>query len=567
MEKIIEFRNCNLCTQEFHIYEKDIFMLEQLSPTISWKKYTLPLPTFCAHCRRKNRLAWRNESKLFRRKCDLTWKTILSFCDENVKHPVYEREAWFSHEWSAFDYGQEFDFSRPFFEQLEELKNKVPIYSRSILRAENSEFSNNANDVKNCYLCFNGGEAEDCYYCTMFHEVKDCIDCYNMNQSSACYEDIDCFNCHEVFFSQNSKDCYKSSFLKNCIGCKNCFWCKNRINGEYYFFNVQYSPKQYEQKVAEIQKMYSFEEIQKQVDIFFKNLPEKYITGVLNENVIGEYINASKDVFMSFEIIDSENIRYSTSLKDNSKNCLDVDGFGWSLENCYESCIIGHYSGRVFFSFDCWDKVSNLLYCISCIQSTSDCFWCVWLTKQKYCILNKQYTKEQYEALLPKIIEHLQKTGEWGQFLPKKLSSNGYNQSVCQEYYPLTQEEALQQGFLWSHYEAPFPKVDKSIPAQKLPNDIWSIPDDILNWAIECEISKRPFKIIEQELNFLRVHHLPIPKRHPEERHLKRIRKRNIGHTIYSCKCQKCGKDIQTGFAPETKSIVYCEECYNKEIL
>jgi len=31
----------------------------------------------------------------------------------------------------------------------------------------------------------------------------------------------------------------------------------------------------------------------------------------------------------------------------------------------------------------------------------------------KYCILNKQYSKEEYEELVPKIIEHMQKTGEW----------------------------------------------------------------------------------------------------------------------------------------------------------
>jgi hypothetical protein len=37
-----------------------------------------------------------------------------------------------------------------------------------------------------------------------------------------------------------------------------------------------------------------------------------------------------------------------------------------------------------------------------------------------------------------------------------------------------------------SDYEAPFPKVDKIIPALKLPNKTKDIPDDILNRAIKC---------------------------------------------------------------------------------
>ncbi len=53
---------------------------------------------------------------------------------------------------------------------------------------------------------------------------------------------------------------------------------------------------------------------------------------------------------------------------------------------------------------------------------------------------------------------------------------------------------------------APVPKVEKTIPASKLPEDIIKIPDDVLNWAIECEVTKRPFRIIKQELEFYRKH-------------------------------------------------------------
>jgi hypothetical protein len=48
-----------------------------------------------------------------------------------------------------------------------------------------------------------------------------------------------------------------------------------------------------------------------------------------------------------------------------------------------------------------------------------------------------------------------------------------------------------------------------------------------LNWAIKCEVSEKPFRIIKQELEFYRKHNLPIPKKHPDIRHLERMKLRN----------------------------------------
>ncbi|HRI36255.1 MAG TPA: hypothetical protein PK765_04235 [bacterium] len=84
----------------------------------------------------------------------------------------------------------------------------------------------------------------------------------------------------------------------------------------------------------------------------------------------------------------------------------------------------------------------RLYYCESC-NATKDCFACVGLRNKQYCILNKQYTKEEYEALVPKIIDHMRSTGEWGEFFPSRLGLFGYNESVGNDYFPLSKEEAL----------------------------------------------------------------------------------------------------------------------------
>jgi CxxC-x17-CxxC domain-containing protein len=70
---------------------------------------------------------------------------------------------------------------------------------------------------------------------------------------------------------------------------------------------------------------------------------------------------------------------------------------------------------------------------------------------------------------------------------------------------------------------------------------------------------------LKQELDFYRKHNLPIPRRHPEQRHLDRIALKNP-KKMFDRKCDKCGKTIKTSYYPNTEELVYCEECYNKEI-
>jgi CxxC-x17-CxxC domain-containing protein len=36
---------------------------------------------------------------------------------------------------------------------------------------------------------------------------------------------------------------------------------------------------------------------------------------------------------------------------------------------------------------------------------------------------------------------------------------------------------------------------------------------------------------------------------------------------LFERKCDKCGKDMVTTYAPERKEIVYCEACYEREVV
>lgn len=85
---------------------------------------------------------------------------------------------------------------------------------------------------------------------------------------------------------------------------------------------------------------------------------------------------------------------------------------------------------------------NNSFYCINC-HNSSEIFWCIWLRNKQYCILNKQYTKEQYYEILPRLIEYMLKKWEWWEFFPSYLSPFWYNETVAGEYFPMTREEVL----------------------------------------------------------------------------------------------------------------------------
>jgi hypothetical protein len=172
------------------------------------------------------------------------------------------------------------------------------------------------------------------------------------------------------------------------------------------------------------------------------------------------------------------------------------------------ACLVVHNSVDVYYSFACY-------HC-------SNCFWCIGLRNKQYCILNKQYEKADYETLVPKIIQHMETHWERGEFFNPSLSPFGYNETVALDYYPSTAEQVKQQGFNWSAYEAPAPTADTTIQGKDLPATIDEVGDDILQTIIVCEVSGKLFKIQPKELEFYRKHRLPLPRRHPDQRHLER---------------------------------------------
>lgn len=80
-----------------------------------------------------------------------------------------------------------------------------------------------------------------------------------------------------------------------------------------------------------------------------------------------------------------------------------------------------------------------------------------------------------------------------------------------------------------------------------------------------CETCQKSFLIIVQEQEFYKKKDLPWPTNCPECRQRRRLSLRNE-RKLYKRKCDKCQKDIISTYSPDSKYIVYCQECFWKNI-
>jgi hypothetical protein len=153
----------------------------------------------------------------------------------------------------------------------------------------------------------------------------------------------------------------------------------------------------------------------------------------------------------------------------------------------------------------------------------------------------------------------MQSTKEYGEFFPAKYSFFGYNETVAQEYFPLSQKEAQKKG--WSWHEEDLSKEKYLGPTVDIPDRIDDVHDDICAKILICEASQKPYKIIPQELKFYREAKIPLPRKAPDQRHKDRMSMRNP-QQIWKRQCAKCNAPIETTYAPDRPEIVYCESCY-----
>ncbi len=558
---------CKNCNQGFEITDDDLKFLEKVSPIFDGKKYEIPAPTLCPNCRQQRRLATCNEQFLYNGECKMCKKRTLSQYPPPLNKPIYCRECWHSDKWDSTDYGKDIDFSRHVFDQIAELESIVPSLALNVQgTCINSDYIHYAGSCKNCYLIMHADFCEDCYYGYGFKKNLFCVDGFYNLHCELCYECIDCHKCYGLKYSQDCMNCHSSAFLRDCVGCKNCFACVGLREKEYCFENKQLTREEYEKKMKEIdlgsyKQCQEFRKTRKEIE---KNHCFKEYQGHNLQDCLGDHLINCKEAKFCFDCEDVESAKYCFQLVLGAKNVQDIYQYGSNLQESYECSIVGENSYHLLFSNNCHMSSADLMYCWY-TEGSKNCFACVGIMRKNYCILNKQYSKEEYEELVPKIIEHMKTTGEFGEFFPMTISPIGYNKSSAQMYYPLTKEQVISKGLKWDDYETPVADIKNTILAKDLPDNIADIKDDILTFAIQCEETGKLFKITPQELTFYKKQKIPLPRRSPNQRHLDRFNQRNP-RKFWKRTCGKCEKIIWTTFSPDSPEKVCCEECYLKTV-
>ncbi|MDD5469918.1 MAG: hypothetical protein PHO92_03950 [Candidatus Peribacteraceae bacterium] len=521
-------------------------------------------PAECPDCRRQRRLLFRNFFHLYHRTCDRTGKKIISMYDRGVPFPVFELHEWWGDGWDALSYGIPVDFSRPFFEQVGQLHRTVPRMAVMNVNCENTDYCNMSFDSRNCYLVFGNVQNEDCSYGHIVWQSQNCIDCLYTYRSQYCYECIDCVQCHSLSFSRDCDNCSASMFLVHCTGCRDCFGCVGLQNKEYHIFNVPHSKEEYRKKIAELNtgNIRTIALAKKKVDALVGKEIVKNYHGFNCENVTGDYLYNCRNIHEGYDLKNCEDCLYGATL-ESFKDCADCNFSGAHAELCYQCLTIGR-NYRCIGCHTCQTDCANLYYCDNC-YGCKDCLGCVGLKNKQYCVLNKQYTEQEYRSLLQKVITQMKQSGEWGQFFPRALSPFGYNETIAQEYFPLTEEQAIARGWKWKEQAGEEKEENYLGPQIPIPDDIRETDESICTKILRCEETGKLFKIIPQEYKFYRDMKLPLPRKCFVQRQRERFALRNPRH-LWSRKCQKCGKGIETTYSPERPEKVYCEECYLKEV-
>ena len=389
-----EARNCQNCHKDFTIEPEDFLFYEKIK---------VPAPTFCPECRRQRRFCFRNERSLYKRKCDLCKKEGISMYSIEVPFPVYCHECWWSDKWDSSKYGLVYNFSNSFFKQFQNLLNQVPRLGLFLRNSIHSPYANMIGESKNVYLSYSiVMGSENVFYSKSVNRSVYAFDCFNVTNSEQIYENISSEQNYSCNYLMDSRQCINSQFLFNCVNCRNCFLCANLRNKEYFIRNKSYSKEEYFKILGDM-NLGSFEFLESTKKAFMSlrlSVLHRYANILKSFNSTGDDISNAKNAKFCFEGYDIENAKYCFRTP-GIKDCMDTDFQGIHSELIYEYIIGGKNDYFIKFSIAQLENVRNTSYSDYCFSSFN-LFACVGLRNKQYCILNKQYSKEEYESLFPR---------------------------------------------------------------------------------------------------------------------------------------------------------------------
>jgi len=540
--------SCEISNKYFEISEQEKALRKKLnaSEPTCLPKYTLQkLSAFWPHFGIHNR------------KCDATNENIIAIYDENCPYPVWKRSYWVE---NASPPSSEYDFSKPFFDQLWELFQKSPIPHNIGLENLNCDYTDDWWHSKNCYLSHSGFQCEDLRYSYRNVRIKDSMSCVFSFDSELCFEIIYCMNLYKVVYAINSRNSENSFFLFDCRNCSDCMFCYNLRNKKYCINNVQYSKEEYliEKEKLQLSSRKVYDQMKKDFQNTIKTKAwwkAQDIEQCINCN--GNFLENCKD---------SENC-YLASEFENCINCVR----GIQVKDSLDCVSVCFHSEKVYLSSTpqercyevrCCFNIVNckfMEYCSNCLNC-ENCFGCSGLVSKKYYILNKQYSKEEYYILLEKIKNHLKNEGVYNKFFPGYFAPNPYDESHASTFMPLTREEQEKRGFRVKIQTET--KNDNYISSNDIYDDSLDADESICEKIFWDDKSQHRFKITKEDLKFCQKHKIPLPNTF----YIRTI-KENMPWMFFDVSlrkttCAKTGKQTKTTLPSFLDGRILSEETY-----
>jgi hypothetical protein len=420
------------------------------------------------------------------------------------------------------DLGKEYDPAQWLFSNLRRLQDTIPMqYTLQFGANENCDYMDGVFLWKNVYLSFIiGFQAENILYSAFSY-----VNISNVLNSFLVAKDASEIFCshgvtesYKVFYSKNIANASNIWFSTNLIGCSECIWCDNLENASYYINNTKYSKEAYLQKKEEILKD------KKSFEAIWNHIRKNKIINFASENVSGIGIIKSSNIENGLWVTNmhhSRNIAIGNG-DAGSKNIIDGIDVGVNAQNFYWvtwAWWTGSYNAYCSMQLE---SCSNTYYC-AFMQACDHCLGCIWLKNKSYCILNTQYTKEEWEKKACEIFASMEADGTLGQFFPPSMNPFYFNDTLAYLIDDtFTKEEVEKEGYLWRDepIRADIPEWMKIIKNTEL--DQFQGYDTEWNWNIDPEVLKAVisdakwnyYRIVKMEYEFLMKHSLPLPTMH-----------------------------------------------------
>lgn len=424
---------------------------------------------------------------------------------------------------NATSYFRDYDFQESFFENFWWLVDIFPFeHIFHFDNNENSEFADGVFWAKNTYLSFIiGFHSENVAYSALcynhIHNIYNsflaCINSSNIYMSGGVNES------HNVFYSRYITNSANIWFSTNLIGCSECIGCDSLENQKYMIGNKEYTREEYEQKKQEIlHDKNSF-------DTNYRHISTKKWRNLASTNVEWDYIVKSSNIENGSWVVNIHESRNVVIANGDKGSRFLYDGFdvGMNSEHFYGVMWAwGLPTGAAHLYCSMQITNSTFMYYSQYMEDSHYCLGCIGLKNKSYCILNKQYSKEEWEKLTEKIFETMEMDGSLGTFFPARMNPFYFNDTAASLIDDsFTKEEVEKEGYLWR--DAPI-KVD--IPEgmgvvktselgkfEGFQNGAWHINPAILEKVI-VDTGWNYYRIIQMEYDFLMKYALPLPRLH-----------------------------------------------------